>query len=157
MRKTKYYSLIVCIIAIPAVVMQERISAKPVSDNWFSVASVVHHNEALNGAHDVELSGNLAFVPAKGKELIGANRVQVSGSFAYTGGSWTPSASKKQGPGTYSDFGVVDISTPENPRIVASVPFSDTRGPNGLTVVGKVAFVAGGRKYYFSSIQRLFS
>ena len=31
---------------------------------------------------------------AEGKELIGANRVQVSGSFAYTGGSWTPSASK---------------------------------------------------------------
>ena len=65
-RKTKCHFLIVCIIAIPAVVMQGRIGAKPASDSWFSITSVVHHNEALNGAHDVELSGNLAFVPGKG-------------------------------------------------------------------------------------------
>ncbi len=33
------------------------------------------------------------------RKLIGANRVQVAGSFAYTAGSWTPSAREKQSPG----------------------------------------------------------
>jgi hypothetical protein len=33
---------------------------------WFSVASHLEHDEAFSGAHDVELSGNLAFVPGKG-------------------------------------------------------------------------------------------
>jgi len=39
------------------------------SNQWFSVTSIVYHNEALNGAHDVELSGNLAFVPGKGGSI----------------------------------------------------------------------------------------
>ena len=80
------------------------------------------------------------------KELRGANRVQVSGSFAFTGGSFSPAA-KKEGHGIYANLGVVDISDPTRPRIVASQPFADTRntrGPNGLTISGKVVFLAGG-------------
>ena len=77
------------------------------------------------------------------KRLIGANRVQISGPFAYTGGSWSPRATK--GADKHAGLGVIDISDPKKPRIVAAVPFSDTRGPNGLTVAGKVVFLAGGQ------------
>jgi hypothetical protein len=80
----------------------------------------------------------------EGEELIGANRVQVSGSFAVTAGSWTPSARKEQDADVSPCMGVVDISNPRKPRIVASVPFSDFRGPNGLTIAGKLVFLAGG-------------
>lgn len=79
------------------------------------------------------------------EKLIGANRVQISGSYAYTGGSWSPEARKTKAPGTSAGLGVVDLSDPKEPEIVASLPFSDARGPNGLTVVGKVVFLAGGQ------------
>ena len=79
------------------------------------------------------------------KRLIGANRVQVSGAFAYTGGSWSPGPREKQGPGTFSELAVIALADPKRPRIVASVPFSDARGPNGLTVAGRMVFIAGGQ------------
>ena len=82
----------------------------------------------------------------KAKELRGANRVQVSGSFVFTGGSFSPTV-KKEGRGIYANLGVVDISDPRRPRVVASQPFADTRktrGPNGLTISGEVVFLAGG-------------
>ncbi|MGB2822090.1 MAG: hypothetical protein WBF17_13990, partial [Phycisphaerae bacterium] len=318
MTATQHGSFIACVIVILAITMQARAGGERVSDKWFSIASVLSHDEAFAGAHDVELSGNLAFVPGKGgsiavvdiadphkprllwfkrdgkeledsetvlpvgkhlllgardlfsldvsnpkqpvflkkvadrsdgridringmvkrgdhvfaankagwidvfdvsdiksptlfgafetrrklglvsphdvdafgdciaivapngfgrnlvgqfaifkamdtagralpvdrwvlhsitesRKLIGANRVQVSGSFAYTGGSWSAGPREKQGPGTRGDLAVIDISDPEKPRIVAAVPFSDTRGPNGLTVAGKVVFLAGGQ------------
>ena len=37
------------------------------------------------------------------------------------------------------------IAKPARPRQVAVLPFSDRRGPNGLTVAGDVLFVAGGQ------------
>jgi len=37
--------------------------------NPFSIASMTLHDEALAGAHDVELSGDIAFVPGKGQSL----------------------------------------------------------------------------------------
>ena len=40
---------------------------------------------------------------------------------------------------------VVDLSEPSAPRLVAELPFHDLRGPNGLTLAGKVAFCAGGQ------------
>ena len=40
---------------------------------------------------------------------------------------------------------VVDLSDPAAPRQVASVDFPDIRGPNGLTIVGDVWFLAGGQ------------
>ena len=39
---------------------------------------------------------------------------------------------------------VIDISNPYLPRIVASIPFQDNQGPNGLTIAGQIAFPAGG-------------
>lgn len=87
------------IAAISAIMTPAVANAAAVSDNWFSITSLLLHDEAFDGAHDVELSGDLAFVPGKG------------GSIA-----------------------IVNVADPKRPRIVASVPFSDVRGPNGLTV-----------------------
>jgi hypothetical protein len=80
----------------------------------------------------------------EGLELIGANRVQVKGHYAFVGGSLTPEASKKTGP-DFNRMAVVDISDPTTPTIVASLPFGDIRGPNGLTISGDIVFCAGGQ------------
>ena len=73
------------------------------------------------------------------KQLIGANRVQVKGTYAFTASSWIPNAINPT-----PMLGVSDISNPHFPRFIASVPFSDTQGPNGLTIAGNIAFPAGG-------------
>ena len=73
------------------------------------------------------------------KQLSGANRVQVSGAFAYTACSYGP-----ERPNRAPMLGVVDISNPHSPRFVASVPSDCNHGPNGLTIAGKIAFLAGG-------------
>jgi len=86
----------------------------------------------------------LASVTAS-RTLIGANRVQISGSFAYVGGSWAPQFRRRQDSNVRAHLSVVDLSDAAEPRAVASLPFPDTRGPNGLTVVGDVVFLAGGR------------
>ena len=72
------------------------------------------------------------------QQLTGANRVQVSGDFAFVGASLTNSGGRMI---------VVDLSDPKSPRQVASLPFAedDGFGPNGLTVAGNVVFVAGGQ------------
>jgi hypothetical protein len=73
------------------------------------------------------------------KQLIGANRVQVQGSYAFTSCSWTPGALSPT-----PMLGVIDISNPHFPRFVASSPFPDKHGPNGLTIAGNIVFPAGG-------------
>lgn len=57
------------IAAILTIMTPVLANGDSVSNNWFSVTSVLHHNEALNGAHNVELSGNLASVPGKGGSI----------------------------------------------------------------------------------------
>ena len=42
-----------------------QLKAEKASGKWFSVVSILKHKEALGRAHDVELSGDLAFVPGK--------------------------------------------------------------------------------------------
>jgi hypothetical protein len=69
-------------------------------------------------------------------ELAGANRVKVAGQFAFVGGS-------RGGKGGH--FAVVDLSDPRQPHQAAALPFSDSFGPNGLAVAGKVVFLAGGQ------------
>jgi len=71
-------------------------------------------------------------------ELAGANRVQVSGSFAYVGASTR---------GEGGRLIVVDVGKPDALRQVACLSFApdDGWGPNGLTVAGKVVFLAGGQ------------
>lgn len=76
--------------------------------------------------------------------LIGANRVQAKGSYAFIGGSLTVEASGQAGP-DFNRMAVVDLADPNNPEVVASLPFGDIRGPNGLTVAGNVVFCAGGQ------------
>ena len=82
-----------------------------------------------------------------GGELIGANRVQVTGDYAIVGGSYSAEgrtqAEKARGAKVTGNMAVVNISDPAKPAIVAAVPFSDVRGPNGLTIAGKVVFCAG--------------
>ncbi len=78
-------------------------------------------------------------------ELIGANRLQVSGRYAFVCGSWMPEARAELSHEVSAKFSVVDLANPAVPAVVASLPFSDLRGPNGLTIAGKVAFVAGGQ------------
>ncbi|NQT41154.1 MAG: hypothetical protein HQ581_26920, partial [Planctomycetes bacterium] len=69
-------------------------------------------------------------------DLMGANRVQVRGHYAFVGGSQGDKPSNAV---------TVDISDPAQPVQAAVVRFSDTRGPNGLTIAGDVLFLAGGQ------------
>ena len=69
-------------------------------------------------------------------DLVGANRVQVAGNHAFIAGSRSDQP---------SNFVVVDLSDPSQPVQLAALRFSDTRGPNGLTVAGKVVFLGGGQ------------
>jgi len=69
-------------------------------------------------------------------DLVGANRVQVAGNHAFIGGS------RGDQP---SNVVIADISNPTRPAQVAVLRFSDTRGPNGLTLAGNVLFPAGGQ------------
>jgi len=69
-------------------------------------------------------------------DLVGANRVQVSRNHAFVAGSRSDKP---------SNFVVVDLSNPARPNQVASLRFSDARGPNGLTVSGRIAFLGGGQ------------
>lgn len=80
----------------------------------------------------------------EGKELIGANRVQVKDDFAFVAGSYTLGMQKEAGV-DFSHMAVVDVSEPSKPIIVAECPFRDDRGPNGLTIAGNIVFCAGGQ------------
>jgi hypothetical protein len=73
---------------------------------------------------------------AESSELTGANRVEIKGRHAYVCGSTSLG-------GAY--FTIFDINDPSQPRLLAALPFSDTRGPNGLCVAGSVVFQAGGQ------------
>lgn len=74
-------------------------------------------------------------------DLAGANRVQVHGQYAYVGCSIAPDAPHlRHGRGV-----VVDVADPARARQVASVEFAGQRGPNGLTLAGKIWFLAGGQ------------
>ena len=53
-------------------------------------------------------------------------------------------ASDEVGP-DFSRMAVVDLADPSNLKVVASLPFGDKRGPNGLTIAGNVVFCAGGQ------------
>ena len=75
-------------------------------------------------------------------KLSGANRLQISGTFAYTGNSFHPGNISTDN----AILGVTDISNPKQPKVVASVPFPyEDRGANGLTIAGNVVFLAGGQ------------
>ena len=80
----------------------------------------------------------------EGRELIGANRVQVKGDFAFVGGSFSPPKRAEAYP-VRAHMTVVQLTDPTQPKIVAELPFHDERGPNGLTVAGNVVFCAGGQ------------
>jgi hypothetical protein len=71
-----------------------------------------------------------------GYDLDGANRIDVFGHFACVTGSNTDH---------FGNVVLLDISDPEKMKRTAIMPFPDSRGPNGLTVAGKIAFAAGGQ------------
>ena len=80
----------------------------------------------------------------EGEELIGANRVQIKGSVAYIGGAYSSQGREEAGVDS-GHMCVVDISNPKKPEIICQVPFTDTRGPVGLTIAGNIVFCAGGQ------------
>ena len=74
-------------------------------------------------------------------DLAGANRIQVQGQHAYVACSIAPDATHlRQGRGV-----IVDLADPREARQVASIESAAQRGPNGLTISGKVWFLAGGQ------------
>lgn len=77
-------------------------------------------------------------------ELIGANRIQVRGHYAFTAGSWSPDARIHGNENKPSLTCILDLHNPTRPTLLATVPFDDRRGPNGLTLEGNMVFVAGG-------------
>ncbi len=83
------------------------------------------------------------------RALIGANRVQMHGDFAIVAGSFMSEVRKEieagKGSVARAHMAVVDLSDPGEPKVVAKLLFPDERGPNGLTLAGKVAFCAGGQ------------
>jgi len=79
---------------------------------------------------------------AEDRLLAGCNRVRTHGSLAIAACSISPAAGKADRRGSTQ---LIDLTHPAAPRICGSIPFPDTRGANGLTVSGRVAFVCGGR------------
>jgi len=81
------------------------------------------------------------------RDLIGANRVQVAGDYAFVATST---------PGNGGRLVIVDLRRPEHSRQIASVSFADPDGfgANGLTVAGKVVFLSGGRTLQAVDISR---
>jgi hypothetical protein len=67
----------------------------------------------------------------------------MAGKVACVGCALTPEASKQLG--RTGCLVLIDLADPGKPRLRGQVPFPDPWGPNGLTVVGKVAFAAGGQ------------
>lgn len=98
--------------------------------------------EELLPAEDWKLTGVLA-----SDELAGANRVQVSGAYAFVGASTA---------GMGGGLIVVDLADPASPQQAAWLPFApdDHWGPNGLTVAGHVVFLAGGQSVEAVDVSR---
>ncbi len=53
------------LVLLFAAAISGHLKAETASEKWFSVVSILKHKEALGRSHDVELSGDLAFVPGK--------------------------------------------------------------------------------------------
>ena len=93
---------------------------KTASDKWFSVVSIVKDKKALGRAHDVELFGDLAFVPGKDGSIaiINIARPQDPEILWYKEGLGDSETVLLYGKhlllGT-NDFYSVDISDPKNP------------------------------------------
>jgi hypothetical protein len=85
---------------------------------------------------------------ASDERLVGGNRVRgytskEHGDFAIVAASISPDAIDKEK--RQPCVAVVDATDVAKPVVVGVVPFPDVRGPNGLDVVGHVAFAAGGQ------------
>lgn len=79
----------------------------------------------------------------KDQRLAGANRVRRRRAVALAACSISPQATdsgKRQG-----SLVAVDLLNTESPSVIATVPFPDKRGPNGMELSGRVAFVSGGQ------------
>jgi hypothetical protein len=75
--------------------------------------------------------------------LVGGNRIRTRGDFAFVAASITPES--KVVPPRQPCLAVVDLTDPARGKVVATVPFPDVRGPNGMDVAGGVVFVSGGQ------------
>lgn len=77
------------------------------------------------------------------ERLVGGNRVRTIGNFAFVAASISAESTNRER--KQQGLTVVDLTRPESPQYVATIPFLDERGPNGMATAGNVVFVAGGR------------
>jgi hypothetical protein len=91
------------------------------------------HTHTLMNGNDWELTSVIV-----SRALSGANRVQISGKNAFIGASNGSKGGRMV---------VVDLSDPMSPVQAAVTHFApdDGWGPNGLTIAGKIVFLAGGQ------------
>lgn len=75
--------------------------------------------------------------------LVGGNRIRTRGEFAFVAASITPEAPNRDE--LQPCVAVIDLTDPAGGKVVATVPFPDVRGPNGMDVAGGVVFASGGQ------------
>lgn len=75
--------------------------------------------------------------------LAGANRVMTRGNFAYVGSSLMPTPDRTDD--LRPNTSIIDLTDPAKPSLRGSLDFPDPRGPNGLEIMGKIVFAAGGQ------------
>ena len=103
-----------------------------VSDEPFSIVSMTLHDEALAGAHDVQLSGNIAYVPGKWNSLsvIDISNPAEPEILWFRNDSGIPDAETVLPVGDKlllgtKDFLTLDVKDPSNPIIlkkISSIP-----------------------------------
>ena len=126
------------------------LSAEVVSDNWFTVVSIVKDNKALARAHDVELSGDLAFVPGKGGSLAIINVAtphtpEIIWHKEGLGDSETVLLNGKHLLLGTNDFYSVDITDPKSPVFLKKISEPTERRIdkiNGMVKRGNTVFAA---------------
>jgi hypothetical protein len=110
------------------IIVVDSATAAPAAVQVYRVADEETHE--LLPADDWELEGS---IPAGDSawDIGGANRVAVSGNYAYVG-AYRPDR-----------VGIIDISNPKSIRQVGNTPVCDIDA-TGLEIAGNVLFVAGG-------------
>ena len=110
------------------ILVVDSATAAPAAVQIYRVADETTHE--LMPVDEWELEGSIPAGDAA-RDIGGANRVAVSGNYAYVG-AYRPDR-----------VGIIDISDPKNIRQVGNIPVCDIDA-TGLEIAGQVLFVAGG-------------
>ena len=126
-----------------------------VGNEPFSIVSAIIDDEALSRAHDVELAGDLAFVPGKGQSLaiVDVGDPEEPEILWYFNDAYIPDAETVLPVGDFlilgtRDFLTLDVSDPEQPRILKRIQDSPRIDRiNGMVKVGDTVFTANKSGY----------